>query len=73
MSKNRQPYDSERLTPTEQYAESMIRKQSCSSCENMLRHSRSGARLCEANEDVLSVIKGERYCEFYQPVEGKKR
>jgi len=72
LSKGSLPYDSERLTPAEQYAESQIKKQSCSTCEYMLRHTRSGARLCEANEDVLSVIKGLRYCESYLPVEGKK-
>ena len=66
--RNRAPYDCNRLTPAEQAAESMLKKQSCGTCDYLQRHSRSGARLCEVNEDVLAVIKGDKYCEFYLEV-----
>lgn len=66
MTKEIPPFDSEHLTPAEKACERELakNKQSCKCCDNLKRHPRSGATVCEEGQDMRSVLNGKR-CDYF--------
>jgi len=56
------------LTGVESQVESLQEKHNCSDCYYLKYRKRSGARVCEQDQDPGPVLCGERNCEYWEPL-----
>lgn len=61
------PFDSEHLTSVERETDRALKHETCINCGHLVKQ-RSGTRVCEKDLDMLPILRGDAFCDYFWKV-----